>query len=91
MKSKFLVLAGAALMALSLSSCGNMGMGAGNYSFDKVHILDGGATQGHCEKITKWYNDDMGVEIKLESGGSLYLSEGTYILVSGRCPICGAD
>ena len=77
-----------ALCALSLTSCGNMNYGLGNYTFTKVHILDGGATSGHCVAITSWHDDDIEIEVHTTDYGTLYLSEGTYVLVESKCPIC---
>ena len=72
---------------LLLGSC-NMGIGLGSYTFTKVHIcLPGGVNK--CIPIEKWYDDDMGIEVYSEEYGALYLSEGTYILVESKCPICG--
>lgn len=76
------------LAALSLASCGNMNYGWGNYTFTRVHILDGGATSGHCVAITSWHDDDIGIEVHTTDYGTLYLSEGTYVLVESKCPIC---
>jgi hypothetical protein len=79
------------LAALPLASCGNKDYGWGNYSFTKVHILDGGATSGRCVAIVSWHDDDVGIEVRTVDFGTLYLSEGTYILIEGKCPICDAD
>ena len=72
-------------LVVSLCSC-NMGMGVGNFSYSKVHI-DTHNGSG-CVEIKKWYDNDSGIEVTTKEKGSLFLSEGTYILVSGNCPIC---
>lgn len=73
-------------LALVLCSCGNMSVGIGNYEYDKVHI-DTHSYSG-CFTIKKWYGNSNGVEVKTEEVGSLFLSEGTYILLEKECPIC---
>lgn len=76
----------AAVAALSLTGC-NMAIGFGNYNFEKVHIIAG--EYNSCVAIKSWHDDDLGIEVKLkDKDGSLFLSEGTYILVSDYCPIC---
>jgi len=74
------------LAMISLTSC-NVSYGLGNYSFKKVHIVT--PDYNKCVNITKWHNNEIGIEVKTEDYGSLYLSEGTYILVEDKCPICG--
>lgn len=70
------------------SSCGNKNYFAGAYSFTKVHILTG--DKGHCYEISSWKESEIGVEVKLANDkGSLWCSEGTYVLVESYCPICG--
>ena len=72
--------------ALVATGCGNKSLGMGNYNFKKVHIFndrDGGV----CCKVEKWYDCEMGVEVKTDKG-ALFLSEGTYMLVEDVCPIC---
>lgn len=79
----------AILMALglvvSLCSC-NMGMGMGSFSYRKVHI-DTHNYSG-CFEIEKWYDNETGIEVKVKDFGSVFLSEGNYILVGNSCPIC---
>lgn len=81
-KLKRLLLAAAA--ALSLTSC-NMSVGWGNLSYTKVHCT----VNNVCYKIDSWYDNDMGIEVKTKDYGSMYFSEGTYILIEDKCPICG--
>lgn len=69
----------------ALSGCGNKSLGMGNYNFTKVHIF---SHQGDaCCKVEKWYDNETGIEVKTDKG-SLFLSEGTYMLVGDYCPIC---
>lgn len=73
---------------LMLTSC-NVNVGPGTYTFTDVHISDG-VNSGHAH-IKSWKNDNVGIEVNTEEYGSLFLSEGTYILYNGKCPICGED
>ena len=67
------------------SSC-NVSVGPGSYSFKKVHICAGGVNK--CIEISKWHDNEVGVEVYSETYGALFFSEGTYILVGDKCPIC---
>ena len=75
------------LLSFTLVSCGNMSMGFGNFNYEKVHIMNYDGT-GKCVSIDKWYDNETGIEVKTSNYGSLYLSEGTYILVGDECPYC---
>lgn len=77
------------VMALSLCACGNENWGVGNYSWKHVHFSD--ATEGYCATIKSWHDNTTGIEIHTEECGSMFLSEGSYILFeSGAdCPFCG--
>lgn len=71
---------------VTISGC-NMGVGIGSYEFKKVHI----DTHNHerCLTIEKWYDSETGgIEVKTREAGSLFLSEGTYLLVGDSCPLC---
>jgi len=73
-------------MAVIMTGC-NRNIGLGTYSFKKVHILTHNGEE-KCFEISSWREAEIGCEVKLKNGGSLWLSEGTYILVSDKCPIC---
>ena len=88
MKKIFLALA-LAVIVMTLVSCGNQSIGFGNYTFRKVHI-DTPHFSG-CYTIENWHDDDRGIEVKTKEVGSIFLSEGTYILVEDKCPICDAQ
>lgn len=77
-------------MLLVFAGCGNVSAGLGNFSFEKVHI-DTHHYSG-CLTVEKWYLDETGVEVLTEEAGSLFLSEGTYVLLKGDkpCPMCQA-
>ena len=74
------------LFSLLLTSCGNMNMGFGSYSYYGVHLVHSNVDI----KITGWYETETGIEVVLENGDHLFFAEGTYILLedSARCPIC---
>ena len=73
-------------LVCSLTTSCNQGLGFGNYTFTKVHICVGDVNK--CVEIEKWYDNEIGIEVKTKNYGALYLSEGTYFLVEDKCPIC---
>lgn len=77
------------VMAFTLCSCGNMSLGLGNFTFTHIHFTD--YTSGHCAAIEKWYDNETGIEVKTKEFGSMYLSEGSYIMFidDTTCPYCG--
>lgn len=77
------------VLILALVSCGNQSLGFGNYSYTKIHI-DTYHFSG-CYTVEKWYESDSGIEVKTKEVGSIFASEGTYILVEEKCPICDAE
>ena len=85
MQIKILCLIAAMLVFMvGLTGCGNMSMGIGNYSFQKVHV------NGQCFTVEKWYDNETGIEVKTKEAGAMYLSEGSgYILIQEHCPWCG--
>ena len=90
MKIKTLILS-MLIVCLSLftfSGC-NESLGFGNYNFNKAHIYLGGE-KGVCVEVDSWHDNEIGVELKLKDGkGTIYCSEGTYMMVENYCPICG--
>lgn len=74
--------------AIGLCACGNMSMGFGTYDFSHVHFSDN--LEGHCASVEVWYDDSTGIEVLTKEHGSIFLSEGTYILFSTaeQCPYC---
>lgn len=77
------------IIVVCLCGCGNMSLGLGNYEFNKVHV-DTYHYSG-CLEIEKWYDVSTGIEIRTKSGESLFLSEGTYMLVEDKCPFCEVE
>ena len=80
----------AIVMMLSLCACGNMSLGWGNFNFTHIHFSD--ACESHCATITKWYDNERGIEVVTEEYGSMFLSEGSYILIESgdKCPYCAS-
>lgn len=75
-------------MILLLTSCNRSFIGT--YNFTHVHICD---NAGHTADypIESWTEDGdgaPGIEVKIEGYGSMWLSEGTYILYTDKCPLC---
>lgn len=70
------------------TACGNRGHSAGNYTFNGVHCAD---FSGNTKDLTvlKWYENSPGIEVKTAEVGTVFFSEGTYILYEETCPICG--
>ena len=85
---KKIILLFCTLITICLCSCGNMSMGIGSYTFEHVHFSD--AVEGHCATVEKWYDNETGIEVKTKEYGALYLSEGSYQLISNgqACPYC---
>lgn len=75
---------------LVFAACGNHSIGFGNFAFTKVHIFvyDG---PDMCLTVEKWYESNTGIEVKTKEYGSLWLSEGTYMLCEHDCPICNRE
>ena len=88
MKKLCLLLAFALLTTALLTSCGNYSAGFGNYSYKKIHI-DTHHFSG-CYTVETWYESESGIEVTTKELGSIFASEGTYILVGDKCPVCDA-
>ena len=73
-------------LMIVMSGCGNRSVGLGTYTFKKVHINT--FNYSGCLELENWHDNERGIEVKTKEVGSLYLSEGTYILVGEKCPIC---
>lgn len=76
-----------ATLIVVLTSCGNMSMGFGNFTFRKIHV-DTHHYSG-CFTVEKWYDNASGIEVRTKEVGSMYLAEGMYILIEDECPFCG--
>ncbi len=75
-----------AIMVVTFVGCSNVSLGIGSLEFNKVHV-DTYHYSG-CLEVDKWYETSTGVEIKTEDGESIFLSEGTYIMIEDECPFC---
>jgi len=78
-----------AILVMALSACGNQSLGFGNFTYKKIHI-DTHSFSG-CYTVEKWYESESGIEVKTKELGSIFASEGTYILVEDKCPVCDAE
>lgn len=76
------------VMTLALTACGNQNLLWGNFTYEHVHISD--AIGGHCFNLEQWNEDAAGIELKIEGGSTVFLSEGTYMMFSDSdvCPYC---
>lgn len=85
---KIIAITLAAVLLMCLTACGNMSLGFGNYEYNKVHI-DTHHYSG-CFTVVKWWDNSNGIEVLTEDAGSMYLAEGTYIMLGGNtgCPFC---
>ena len=79
----------ATIMIFTFAACGNENWGFGNYNWKHVHFSD--AIEGHCATISSWHDNTTGIEIHTVECGSMFLSEGSYILFESSvdCPFCG--
>lgn len=85
---KFIAMLIALVMIFALCACGNMSIGLGEYTFEKIHV-DTYHYSG-CLTVEKWHDNGNGIEVKTREAGSLYLAEGMYILVERECPFCAS-
>lgn len=74
---------------ITLTGC-NMAVGYGNFQYRRIHVET--FHYSGCLTVEKWHNNETGIEVKTQEAGSLFLSEGTYILLEGDrdCPFCGS-
>lgn len=92
MKRKLIGLLTALVMgATLLVGCGNENWGFGSYTFKHVHFNDG--ITGVCADVDSWHDNDLGCEVHTDEFGTLYLSEGTYVLIEQAydCPFCSME
>ena len=85
---KFIAIIMIMLMAFSFCAC-NENWGFGNYNWKHVHFSD--TVEGHCATISSWHDNTTGIELHTVECGSMFLSEGSYILFENGsdCPFCG--
>lgn len=87
MKKLFVMIAMVITLVFVLTGCGNMSLGFGNFTFDKIHV-DTHNYNG-CFTVEKWYDNENGIEVKTKEAGHIYLAEGMYMLIEDECPFCG--
>lgn len=76
-------------MSVLFCSCGNRSIGPGKFTFSKIHIFNHDGDDC-CLTVEKWYESEVGIEVKTKECGALWLSEGTYMLCEKECPICSS-
>jgi hypothetical protein len=87
MKKKIIAMIMAVLlMTVMFIGCGNMSMGFGNFTFDKIHVDT--YNYSGCFTVEKWYDNASGIEVKTREVGYMYLAEGMYMLIEDDCPFC---
>ncbi len=75
------------MLVMMLVGCGNMSVGIGNFTFEKIHVDT--YNYNGCFTVEKWYDNSNGIEVKTKEAGSMYLAEGMYMLIEDECPFCG--
>lgn len=85
MKKIIMSIVTVATTAIILTGCGGL---YGDTKYKKIHI-DTHHYSG-CFTIEKWHRVSDGVEVMTQEIGSIYLAEGTYIIMEGNkdCPFC---
>ena len=83
----FLILIIITAITLTLVSC-NMRF-VGKYTFEHVYV-ETYKTEGHCYTVKKWTDSQSGIEVETKEAGTMFISEGNYILISdeSKCPYC---
>ena len=86
---KFVAVIVIMVMCIALLAGCNENWGFGNYNWKHVHFSD--AVEGHCATISSWHDNTTGIELHTVECGSIFLSEGSYILFESAagCPYCG--
>lgn len=73
------------LSLLILCSCGNRAYFDFEHdTYKHLHCFE----TGKCYNIESWKDMKVGIKITTKEYGILYFSEGTYMLVGEKCPIC---
>ena len=87
MKKIFAIILCVIALCMVLTGC-NENLGFGNFNWKHVHFSD--AVASYCATITSWHDNETGIELHTEECGSMFLSEGSYILFEdgAKCPFC---
>ena len=85
MKKKFVIVALMVATIMLLAGCGNENL-FGDYTFTKVHV----DTHHHSQDFTvkTWTVSESGIKVDTEECGTMFIAEGTYILLEDECPFC---
>lgn len=86
MKKIFCLILVTIILTVFLTSCMNVSVGPGTFKFTKIHVCVGDHQK--CIEISKWYDSEIGIEVYSEQYGAMFFSEGTYILIEDKCPLC---
>ena len=86
MKKIIVMIMTVVMFMVMLTGCGNMSLGFGNFTFEKIHI-DTHNYNG-CFTVEKWYDNENGIEVKTKEAGFMYFAEGMYMLIEDECPFC---
>ena len=80
------------VVAVFANSCGNHSIGIGEYDWKHIHYSLHGGDSG-CATVEKWYESGTGLEVVTTEHGSMFFSEGAYILISDArdCPFCSGE
>ena len=76
-------------ISIALASCGNMAViDPGTFTFKHLH-----SDTYHnpmCFTIEKWWDNSTGIEVRTKDCGTMYFSEGDYVLIENaeNCPYC---
>lgn len=89
MKKIIAMIIAMAMFSAMLTGCGNMSLGFGNFTFDKIHVDT--YNYNGCFTIDKWYESGAGIEVKTKEVGSMFLAEGMYMLIEDECPFCEVE
>lgn len=88
MKKIIVTILAIAMLTTMLVGCGNMSMGFGNFTFEKIHVDT--YNYSGCFTVEKWYDNASGIEVKTREAGYMYFAEGMYMLIEDECPFCGS-
>lgn len=90
MKKKFItIIMLVAMLTMMITGCGNMSLGFGNFTFEKIHVDT--YNYNGCFTVEKWYDNSNGIEVKTKEAGFMYLAEGMYMLIEDECPFCEVE
>ena len=81
---KILALVLIILCVASFTACGNRSIGFGSFHYERIHI----DTHHYsvCLTVEAWYESESGIEVRTSEAGSMFASEGTYVLLGGDKP-----